>query len=549
MEITDDSSNEGHSKSGRGEVRTGESGRGRRRAPLIYTISEFLTAAILAAMLVLSPWAFGGLHAGTIAFMNFGCYVIGVLLGIKWMVRKISGFKPATWVSGKEGDDESKGKVGFGARVADWRVLGMALLTVGVLVYCLVSALNARAVYLWGEARFVYRDCLLWLPHSYDGPRSWLGIWKYLGWVCLFWGIRDWVIGKTWKERRGLIEIWRRDGGGTPGEYYVPERLRLLLWMICISGGSLAVLGIAQRLSGTDRIFWLLRPDWPRADFLFSVFSYRGNAADYFNLLWPICGIFGWLVLRFAQRARENGGREKLWPGWLLIVIAMVMAACPAMAGSRGGTIVAAVMLALVLIALSLASRRRARSVVMTGVIALVLMVGLGWQQVQPRFGDLMTNGLSSRVKLSGIAAAVARDNFVFGTGPETYPAVSQLYFADPMEEWYVQAHDDWMQGLATMGGVGFALVAALLMMTFLPGIKAGGMAIPSVLRWGMLIAAGGCLAHAKFDFPFQIHSIATLFVVLCALISIVVGCGQRIKKAANGRTLSRLDAQSNSTV
>lgn len=517
--------------------------------PVLYTVCDAITAFILLAMLVISPWAFGGIHAETIEAMNWGGILLGGLLAAKWMIRRVSGFRPERWGKENEGDTGNQGEVGLLASYARWRVVVLWILMVLVLVYCLVSAWNARAVYLWGKACFEYRECIMWLPHSYDGPRSWFGFWKYLGWACLFWGIRDWVVGKTWKERRGLIELWRRDGGGTPGEYYVPERLRVLLWVICISGGALAVLGIAQRLSGTDRIFWLLRPDWPRADFLFSVFAYRGNAADYFNLLWPVCGVFGWLVLRLAQRARENGGREQVWPGWLLIVIAMLMAACPAMAGSRGGTIVAAVMLTLVLVMLGLANRRRARGVVLMGVIALVLMVGLGWQQVQPRFGDLLTSGLSSRVKLSGIAAAVARDNFVFGTGPETYPAVSQLYFSDPMDEWYAQAHDDWMQGLATMGGIGFALVAALLIVTFLPGVKSRGMAIPSVLRWGMLVAAGGCLAHAKFDFPFQIHSIATLFVVLCAVISIVVGRNQRTKKAANGKVLSRLDAQSESTV
>jgi len=32
-------------------------------------------------------------------------------------------------------------------------------------------------------------------------------------------------------------------------------------------------------------------------------------------------------------------------------------------------------------------------------------------------------------------------------------------------------------------------------------------------------LALGGCLVHARFDFPFQIHSTLLLFLVLCAML------------------------------
>ena len=31
--------------------------------------------------------------------------------------------------------------------------------------------------------------------------------------------------------------------------------------------------------------------------------------------------------------------------------------------------------------------------------------------------------------------------------------------------------------------------------------------------------AEAGCLAHARYDFPFQIHSIVFLFLVVCAIL------------------------------
>jgi hypothetical protein len=37
------------------------------------------------------------------------------------------------------------------------------------------------------------------------------------------------------------------------------------------------------------------------------------------------------------------------------------------------------------------------------------------------------------------------------------------------------------------------------------------------VLTW---LALAGCVAHARYDFPFQIYSILFLFLVLCAILS-----------------------------
>jgi len=36
------------------------------------------------------------------------------------------------------------------------------------------------------------------------------------------------------------------------------------------------------------------------------------------------------------------------------------------------------------------------------------------------------------------------------------------------------------------------------------------------ILMW---LALAGCLVHARFDFPFQVHSILFLFILLCAIL------------------------------
>jgi uncharacterized membrane protein YcaP (DUF421 family) len=71
------------------------------------------------------------------------------------------------------------------------------------------------------------------------------------------------------------------------------------------------------------------------------------------------------------------------------------------------------------------------------------------------------------------------------------------------------------------------ALVTVILRWFARGGICGGRRFV--VLMW---LALGGCLVHARFDFPFQMHSVLFLFLILCAILftvsrrPAVVQCG-----------------------
>ena len=118
--------------------------------------------------------------------------------------------------------------------------------------------------------------------------------------------------------------------------------------MLCLSGALLAVEGIAQRLSGTNKLLWLMETRINReASSQFGPYAYRANAAQYFNLVWPVCLGFWWTLHR-------SGGFKK-WRHHLLIPCGMVMAAAPVISTSRGGALVAGGMLGLAALFLMLA--------------------------------------------------------------------------------------------------------------------------------------------------------------------------------------------------
>ena len=219
---------------------------------------------------------------------------------------------------------------GGGAAEQFTRIL--AGLTVAILGYCLVSAVNARATFHPSELSFAYYEkCIRWLPHSLDSARTWQAFWNYLGMACAFWAIRDWLLGKSAVEERA--EHGRSQQGGSDSGQVLPGRLRRLLWVLAINGGLLAVEGIVQRLEGSGKLLFLVKPRVnPGAQTQFGPYAYRANASQYFNLVWPVCLGFWWMLNRSASK------RSTIHH--LVLVCCALMAACPMISTSRGGALV-----------------------------------------------------------------------------------------------------------------------------------------------------------------------------------------------------------------
>ena len=179
-------------------------------------------------------------------------------------------------------------------------------LTAAILGYCLISALNASATYQPQALSFVYhKHVLKWLPHSLDSASTWSRFRDYLALACAFLAVRDWLFGKSDREQRADYV----ESTGSRSHMGVPDRLRGLLWVMAVNGGLLALEGIVQRLEGSGNLLFLLKPRINQAaEAQFGPYAYRGNAAAYFNLLWPVCLGFWWTL----QRSREGGRRHHL---------------------------------------------------------------------------------------------------------------------------------------------------------------------------------------------------------------------------------------------
>ena len=487
------------------------------RTALLYQRCDRVSGLLLGASLLLAPWAFGGTPPWAIRMLNLFGYVLGVLLGFKLLLRWRTGYQPARWDTGPS---DSAAPVWW-SRL--W-TLGLATLTTLIVLYCATAAVNARADYDPELGVFHYRAHVPWLPHSYDATGSWQMFARLVALACYFWAARDWLLGKTMADRRDL----HRSGAAQQPGLLLPQRIRIMLGLLSVNGALLATEAVAQRLSGTDKLLWLVRPRLNAvAEAQLGPFNYRSNGAQYLNLIWPATLGLWWRLHRMqSRRSRNEDGPSPSWRRWghhLLLVAAGWMAATSVLSLSRGGAVVALVcMLALTWI--FWVGWRAHTALVRLGFLGFLAASGavglwLGGEPLKRRF-EALDEGLLQRESMYQTARQIAEDFPWYGTGPGTLGPVFQLYRKGMDEYWPAQLHNDWLEIRVTWGrvGMGLLLLAFGLVVSriFLPGAVPTSWRLPLTL-W---LALGGCLLHARWDFPLQVYSIQQLFIFHCAVLA-----------------------------
>jgi hypothetical protein len=445
------------------------------------------------------------------------CFLLGGLLLSKWIARWRTGYQPERWGTRKH---------------RDWLTIILAILTVVVVAYIAASALNARADYYAADRRFDYHDCIRWLPHSYDSSSTWKVFWNCAALALFFWAARDWLLAKPTRERNRRRDSHEASRAESLSEssvtssltsHELPNRLRLLLWVLCLNGAVLALVSILQRLSGTNKLLWLVLPHFNTDPLTqFGPFAYRANAATYFNLVWPISLGF-WLALsrstgsflRSSQRV-GSGSHMILLPG------AILMAACPIISTSRGGALVAVGSIVLAMAILLWSTRKEKLWLKLGTCMLFALILGfsayLGFKQLAPRFKTIFIDQMSQRTEIYENALPIAREFPVFGTGPGTFATLYQLYL-EPGQVWHAYLHDDWLETRITFGWIGFGLILLAMALPAARWFIGPGINCPRAFIAMIWTAMAGCLLHAKFDFPMQVYSILLLFVLVSAIL------------------------------
>jgi O-antigen ligase len=303
---------------------------------------------------------------------------------------------------------------------------------------------------------------------------------------------------------------------------------RMRLWItLCLTGAGMVILGIVQRLTGAQAIYWNLSEY--HGGYFFSVFRYHANAGAFMNLVFPMMA---------GLAARDLWKREffsgVLWSASLLLTVAAAFVNV-----SRAAEAVTLILV--VATALFLARRLHRRIpgsslawIAAFVVLSVVLVSSFGikktlgrWEQGLPlallQKGDFFEKdrGLTYR----SVAFHLLPRTGFWGSGPGTFESCFASVIKEdalPVKGRWDLAHNDYLQTLSEWGVIPFlsfvVLLCGAVARGFLLWHRPDGFSTALLGLCGAL-SLSGVLLHAWGDFPLQIPSIQLFTSVIAGLL------------------------------
>jgi hypothetical protein len=432
-------------------------------------ISHFLRSAsrwIFCAALAYAPWAYGGTTSESIQVTNWILLAALVLWVIELVVsRRTPGFPR--------------------------------------LLLFLTAALICMGGWMVFNAKSVFdSDFLVFVPlHNFAAPvtgsidypvsAAWMMRGALLMGIILF-------VADLSQSNRGLLRLW---------------------YVIGLVGGSIAFLGLLQKATGAQMIFWQPQTAWPiRINTFFATYYYHGNAGAFLNLVWPLSAGLG--IRAFARGSHP--WMRATWTSVFLITTAAVLANT-----SRIAQLISLLLLVAICVQFGPLLLRKvagAKSVALAGTLAIGLALvafaeASHFEQALNRWqSESQHIPNDARWQASRVALRALPDAGLFGFGPGTFRVVFPIYNRSGSEQvpgtWRF-LHEDYLQTLLEWGWIGEIFWALL----FFGGITVSIRSYKQharrewtprrrVLQPLIIIALMGVALNALVDFPAQIESI-----------------------------------------
>jgi O-antigen ligase len=266
----------------------------------------------------------------------------------------------------------------------------------------------------------------------------------------------------------------------------------IILWSFVASGVTMGFVAILQKLSGTDKILWIIdainKNSW-------GTFAYRNQGAAFLMLVLLVSGLLYFFYLRRADLNLKQGG-----PHFLCFLFIFLLFGSIWLALSRGGIILSsALALAFCLLAFGHHIRGiiKGESLILSAIFLGLFIIGSiflvqfsDWNTINKRvehFEHIVTNIDSYNRTLSTKASwNMAQDRLTYGWGAGSFRYVFPIYQKEYDSIWnnyytkdgwvgrriYHYAHNDWVQFLAEYGIFGSFIIGALFLSLIIGAYK-----------------------------------------------------------------------------
>lgn len=450
----------------------------------------------LAVLLVLAPWAFGTTFEITKVWLAEALCALGPLFLITLIIRR--RWPRVSWFS--------------------------ILLSFAILGYGWLMTWNAKLFY---DIKLFYfhhsSPPVPWLPGTVDQQTSAAQMLLITGFFCAFWVATDLSARQRWRSRFWLI--------------------------LSLTGVSIVILGLAQRLANAPAIFW--RTDLDCGPSFFATYRYHANAGAFINIIFPL--VAARCVAAFRRKSGELGR-----PFWFLAMIAVLVSAFVNV--SRAASVITLCLFILFsayqLYEVWRTRRKQSKGLIVVFAVVAVIAVGVlvwvvGFGQAYQRWTDPRFNIASDArfAAYDAIEHSLIPATGWWGLGPATFHLTFPFFtigYGQRLLGYWEYAHEDYLQTLVEWGFCG----VALWVLFFGTNILRGGRALLRRQRtWdagtrafaiACLLSIASVLAHATIDFPMQIASLQLYTcVVLALLAALPYADAQRIRRSRPEETSS----------
>ena len=260
----------------------------------------------------------------------------------------------------------------------------------------------------------------------------------------------------------------------------------IILWSFVLSGVAMSFVAILQKLSGTDKILWVVevlnKNPW-------GTFAYRNQGAAYLILVAIIVG-----SLYFIYEKKNRFKNNKGGPHFLCFFFIFILFSSVWLALSRSGIILGGI-LAFIFMILALKESLKNLSIyniyfyifffIIFPFVGILFILNLSdWGLIEHRYNKLKLslNEIESydRVLSTKATLDMANDRILYGWGAGSFRYIFPIYQSNYEKIWhskkhwkrgwegrkvYNYAHNDWIQFFAEYGIVGCIFLALLFLL------------------------------------------------------------------------------------